>query len=99
MAAMTDLLGKAHHDSGGRPVVRVTAYQRNWRLAARFPWLPTGFQPTSDASAMVQRHQLRSSLYAVVAAEIWTITARLLGIDQPHPAERHRRQPLRKGST
>ena len=75
MAETTDLLGeKAHHESGGHPVVRVTGAPAELSgLAAEFPGYEFATQQTWDGISIVARRQegcVRPGLYAVVTDDL-----------------------------
>jgi hypothetical protein len=75
MAETTDLLGeKAHHESGGHPVVRVTGAPAELSgLAAEFPGYEFATQQTWGGRSIIARRQggcLRPGLYAVVTDDL-----------------------------
>jgi len=74
MAATTDLLGEAHHDSGGPPVVRVTGAPAELSgLAAEFPDYEFATQHTWGGISIIARRQegcVRPGLYAVVTDDL-----------------------------
>jgi hypothetical protein len=96
-AAMTDLLGEAHHDSGRRPVGRVTGVTAELSgLAAEFPGYEFATQRTWGGISIVARRLggcTRPGLYAVVTDDPDEMRHALLEHERDHHQGDSRRQP------